>query len=553
MTTLSHTDTRPFTDAQGAGEAPMLTALTVIAHRDSQRVGELAVLTPLLSGKAVNLSRLEPNFAHRRGSSGTAPLADERLSRKGLRLTAGADGHVRIETRSPGQDVFVEGVALDESRDISPAELEAGVTLLLARSVCLLLHRLGDISLELALQDDGMVGESRALQRARQAARRAASNDDPVLIRGESGCGKEPTAALVHDRSDRRAKLKQVVNLAGIPSEMAASTLFGSVRGAYTGATQRPGQFQSAHGTTLVLDEIGLAGLEVQQALLRAIENREVRRVGATELEKIDVRLIASTDRDLEAKIEQGLFLAPLLHRLEANRIWLAPLRERREDIGRLFYFFVRQRLKELGRLGRLRPDAKGGSWVPAWLVERLVRHRWPGNIRELSNAARDLVGHGLDDPRMSWVPELEQRLTAPDLAKVSSVDARTSSAELETDGASSPQTKPNRSKTVYRDADSVDDQELEQAMAKNDYVVAAAARDLGVRRTALVERIDRHPTLRLARDLSKEELEQAIQDMGFQPHALAQHFKVGKKALKDHIRKIGLHPDDRSGTGEGS
>ena len=539
---ISDTETRPFTGTSSDATPPLVPALTVIAHRDPGRVGDLAVLAPLLTGKAVTLSRLEPVFAPRRGRPGsTQPLGDERLSRKGLRLTVDADGGVRIESVSPGQDVFVEGTALGAGRNVSPEELETGVTLLLSRSVCLLLHRLADLSLELALQDDGMIGESLAMQRTRQAVRRAAADDEPALIRGETGCGKELVAASIHRQSRRGQKLLSVVNLAAIPGEMAASTLFGSVRGAYTGATRRAGQFQSAHGTTLVLDEIGLAGPEVQQSLLRAIENREVRRVGATELETVDVRVVASTDRDLEAEIEHGRFLAPLLHRLETHRIWVAPLRKRRDDIGRLLYAFVGRRLDQLGRPDRLDPDPDGGSWIPAWLVERLVRHRGPGNVRELGNVARELVSHGLDDPRLSWTPELEARLTAPPLGGSPQL-------EVSSDPARPANPDPAPAAPQYRDVDGVTDEQLERAMAEADYVVAVAARRLGVRRTALIERIDRHDHLRLARDLAKPEIARAIARIGFSPDTLARHFRVGKKALKDRIRKLGLHPEDGHG-----
>ena len=204
-----------------------------------------------------------------------------------------------------------------------------------------------------------MVGESAALRQVRAHVERIADLPVPVLVRGETGTGKELVARAVHLRSPRRDGPFVSVNLGAIPRDLAAAELFGAVRGAYTGAAQdRPGFFRAARGGTLFLDEVGEAPPEVQAMLLRVLESGEMYPVGGQAPVATDVRLIAATDADLEERIRDGRFKAPLLHRLAGYEIRLPPLRERREDIGPLFVHFAREELERIGEAGR--PSCRG-------------------------------------------------------------------------------------------------------------------------------------------------------------------------------------------------
>src|SRR6185369_2634420 len=184
------------------------------------------------------------------------------------------------------------------------------------------------------------------------------------------------------------------VNMGAIPPALAAAELFGAARGAFTGADQRrTGYFSQAHGGTLFLDEIGETPPEVQVLLLRALETGEIQPVGAEAPRRVDVRVLAATDADLEEAIAAGRFRFSLFKRQTAYEIRLPALRERREDFGQLFFSFLRQELEALGEAGRLDdPGPRGDPWLPAPLVARLAAADWPGNVRQLRNAARQIA-----------------------------------------------------------------------------------------------------------------------------------------------------------------
>jgi formate hydrogenlyase transcriptional activator len=227
-------------------------------------------------------------------------------------------------------------------------------------------------------RDDGLVGQSPALATALDRLARVAPMDTTVLIEGETGTGKEVMARVLHRRSKRSAHPFVAVNLASIPESLVASELFGHEPGAFTGAMQRRiGRFEAADRATLFLDEVGELCPEMQVALLRAVQDGEYARLGASQTRHADVRLIVATNRSLERAVEDGRLREDLYYRLSVFPIHLPPLRERREDIPLLAEAFVRQLTMRLGR------RAVG---IEAASMQRLMAYSWPGNIRQLQN-----------------------------------------------------------------------------------------------------------------------------------------------------------------------
>jgi DNA-binding NtrC family response regulator len=205
-----------------------------------------------------------------------------------------------------------------------------------------------------------------------------------VLIVGDSGTGKELVANALHDTSPRHGKRFLPINCAAIPAEILESELFGHEKGSFTGATSRKvGKFELADGGTLFLDEIGELPLEMQVKLLRVLEQREFMRVGGTETISVDIRLIAATNSDLEAAVEEGRFRSDLYYRLKVVTLKIPPLRKRREDIPLLANHFLDLFKKENGREGmHISPEA----------MRALVQTNWEGNVRELKNLIESLV-----------------------------------------------------------------------------------------------------------------------------------------------------------------
>ncbi len=223
----------------------------------------------------------------------------------------------------------------------------------------------------------GLVGSSETMRRLYALIERVAALDSSVLIEGETGTGKEVVARALHDHSPRRGGPYVVCDLGSLGSEVSDSELFGHVRGAYTGAHRdRVGAFEAAHGGTIFLDEVGELPLELQPKLLRALESRQVRRVGDSEYRTIDVRVIAATNRDLDAEVKAGRFREDLYHRLGVIVARIPALREHPSDIPELVARF-------LGSNGRA-PDAES--------LASLTAYDWPGNVRELRNVIERAV-----------------------------------------------------------------------------------------------------------------------------------------------------------------
>jgi len=225
---------------------------------------------------------------------------------------------------------------------------------------------------------EGIVGQSSALRHVLQLVETVAPSDSTVLLLGETGTGKELIARAIHDRSRRKQRTFVKLNCAAIPTGLLESELFGHERGAFTGAiTQKLGRLELADQGTLFLDEVGDIPIEIQPKLLRALQEREFERLGSTRTKKVDVRLVAATNRDLEKMIETREFRSDLYYRLNVFPIRIPPLRERPEDIPLLVRYFA----QKYGR--RMEKQVES---VPAASMKKLATWHWPGNIRELEN-----------------------------------------------------------------------------------------------------------------------------------------------------------------------
>src|SRR5438105_864490 len=232
-----------------------------------------------------------------------------------------------------------------------------------------------------------IVGDSPAMRRVLDAVNRVGPKDITVLVRGDTGTGKELIASLIHAESRRASRPLVRFNCAAIPGELAEAELFGHTRGAFTGAAQaRRGFFAEANGGTLVLDEVGELSAPVQAKLLRALQEGEIQPVGAGRVEKVDVRVVACTNRDLAEEARAHRFREDLYYRLAVVELVVPPLHEHREDIPALAAEFSRRYAERFGVAGsRLAPE----------LIEALQRADWPGNFRELENAIARMVALG--------------------------------------------------------------------------------------------------------------------------------------------------------------
>ncbi len=531
----THTHTRPPRSLHAATSGqPATPCLTILAHPDPTRIGERAVLAPFLSGKSVPLSRLEPLFAPPRDQGTPRYLEDARLSRRPLLLRplgkAAQDG-VELDPGGTSTLLTLGGEPLAQTRRIPDAELAAGVTLVLARRVALLLHHTE--LLTPSEHSHGLVGESSAVVALREQIERAARRHDPVLLCGETGTGKELVARAIHRLSERRGKKFLTINLGAVPGELAGAELFGVARGAHTGAERkRPGYFQRAEGGTLLLDELGEASPEIQVALLRAIENQEIQVLGGQEPRKVDVRVLAATDADLDAAIESGTFRAPLLHRL-TTKIHLPPLRARRDDVGRLTVHFLRRELDAAGKAELLSPVGPDQHpWINAELLARLTCYHWPGNVRELENVVREITGTSADRAEMSLA--------------ASSPCLRNPAVALAVPRPATPAvTPPVADRDALRSPGEITTAELLDALGAAEWSVRGAARRLHISATSAYRLCDASAQIPKASALDRAQIEDAAARCQGNRVAMARRLRVSPRALLARMKKLDLLLED--------
>ena len=491
-------------------------ALTIAGHVDLRRVGERADLPALLAGEAVEISRRGPMFRDPTTLGAGEPLADPYLSRKPTTLRGLPGGRIEVIPNPAGPTVHVDGKGLTEPCVLDRAALAAGRSLTLGERVVLWLHE-ADALPHRPLEDHGLLGGSDAIRDLRQQIAQVADVSVPVLVRGESGSGKELVAAALHATSGRSGAFVSV-NMAAVPAQLAASELFGHGRGAFSGADKdQPGYFDRADGGTLFLDEIGASSDDVQAMLLRVLETGETQPVGARRPRRVDVRLVAATDADLEAAVAEGRFREPLLHRLAGYDLRVAPLRDRRDDVPRLFAHFLVDQLTELDEVTRVVPDGPiEAPWLPTSLIEHLLRHDWPGNVRELRNIARQTAIAGRGQTVVPVDRVLARLASGPDAVEAPPPAARMAPADI-------------------------DEDELLRVLEAHEWQLGPTAKSLGIARNTLNSIIERCPRVRRPKDLAAAELSAASARLGDDLRAMSRELRVSLRGLKLRMKELGL------------
>jgi len=311
-----------------------------------------------------------------------------------------------------------------------------------------------------------IIGNSASLRRVLKHVETVAPTDSTVLIYGETGTGKELIARAIHDLSPRRAKPFVKLNCAAIPTGLLESELFGHEKGAFTGAiAQRIGRFEVAHGGAIFLDEIGEVPLELQTKLLRVLQEREFERLGSSRTLRTDARLIAATNRDLEAMVSEQKFRSDLFFRLNVFPVHVPPLRERQGDIPLLVRHFTQQFTRRM---------KKGIETIPSAAMDALCRYHWPGNIRELQNVIERAV-----------------IVSTGSALSVDVADLKIPKAGHALEKATSPKSPTNG--TLHDVLEQSERQQILKALEQCDWVVAGlngAAVHLGMKRSTLQQRI---------------------------------------------------------------
>jgi len=521
----------PLATRSTSNEAEQVTrrciAVRVIAHPDAQRVGEFAPLFDEGSDGSVEISRNAPDFRTIEGRT-SGPLASPRITRTPLSIEL-QHGQLRI-AHAAATRVEINGELLQGERVLDADALQSGVVILFGKYLAFVLGYLELI--EAAPSAPFMVGDSSAMRVLRQEIQRIAEIDVPVLLRGETGVGKELVAAALHARSSRAGAPYVAVNVASVPASLAASELFGHRRGAFSGAVdEHKGYFSQAHGGTLFLDEIGDVASDVQAALLRAVESGVIQPLGGKTV-KVDVRLIAATDSNLEAAIAKREFREPLLRRF-SYEIWVPPLRSRRDDIGLLFIHFLRQMLGAAPSVDRLSPpEGDAEPWIPAAFVAALALHQWPGNVRELSNVALRFVvenrEHSVARVSDSLRSLLRPRPAEPPVPRGTPRPAALRPAPSRAERAAPPT-----------------DAELVSAMETAKFQRESAAKALGISKSYLYRRLARIPEIRALADIPGAEIEAALDAEGGDCTRAAERLRVSERALRIHLKKTSSNSSD--------
>jgi len=329
-----------------------------------------------------------------------------------------------------------------------------------------------------------IIGASKPMRRLLEATSRVAGRDVTVLVRGETGTGKEFVAELLHAQSSRSLKPLVRFNCAALPAELADAELFGHVKGAFTGATAtRQGFFAQADGGTLILDEIGELPLAVQAKLLRVLQEGEIQPVGSGRIEKVNVRVVASTNRDLLAEAKAGTFREDLYYRLAVVELVVPPLRDRKDDIPALAVEFARRYGERFG-LGHVTLESP--------LVDSLARADWPGNVRQLENTIARLAA--LSSGGIIGLADLQSASSGSDASNTlsaASQDAMTAMDHGDVDEP--PATDARNGPSLKEQVEAFERGLVARALDSTGGNQSEAARRLGVSRVTLIDKMKKY------------------------------------------------------------
>jgi len=348
------------------------------------------------------------------------------------------------------------------TKPVHPDELKALVNRALERR-----HLLDEVrtlrgAIDRKFGFENIIGRSAALMQVLDSATSVAHTDATVLILGETGTGKELLAKAIHANSPRSQYPFVIISCGSIPRELLESELFGHIRGSFTGAyTHKKGKVELADGGTVFLDEIGEMPMELQVRVLRLVQEHEIEKIGAANSQKVNVRIIAATHRNLESRVAEGLFREDLFYRLSVIPIKLPPLRDRKEDIPTMVEEFFERAKRKHG---------KPGMYLPAALMPYFAGYRWPGNIRELENLVERIVLLGrADEVTVTSLPDaLRAERNVIEVPRVS----------METEGMS---------------LEAVERELIVQALRKFNWNQTQAARHLDISRKTLMYRIAKY------------------------------------------------------------
>jgi two-component system nitrogen regulation response regulator GlnG len=456
--------------APDTSEPPRVPRLVIAFHPRIARVGDSIELG---LDRAVEIGRLRPDF-------GDGPLDDPFISRSTFAVKLTADG---VEIHNPDKvDVRVGGAIV---RGVQRAAM--GVDVVVGDRIVLRV----DDDCDPAGDDLGLVGRSGVMRALRAEIRRVAAMQIPVLVRGETGTGKELVARAIHAAGPRAKGPFVAVNLAAIPPTLGASELFGHDKGAFSGAGEaRRGCFERAAGGVLFLDELGDLDDAVQPMLLRALDSGELQPLGSTSIRRSDAQVVAATDADLDDRVATGGFRAALFHRLAGGDLRTPPLRDRGLDVALLFARFAGD------RDDTLQPTA----WLAGSLAAELFRAPFPGNVRQLRAVARHLAG----------LAQVDRKVVEPLLA--------------------APVTAP----------DHIDDTRLRDTLRAHRFEPGATADALGISRAALYRLMVR-ASIRTASDLAADEIEAARRDTSGDLDAMAEKLQVSARGLRLRMTQLGM------------
>ncbi len=499
-----------------------LLTLTVVYHPDLSLIG--ARYQPQSTLSTWGICRSSPQFLTR--DRKLRPLSDGFISRKELILTI-KGSNCYLSQGESSTEINVLNHKQSSEYCFDDEMLRKGVVVSLSGRVVLLLHYRSAIEKKDVAQLDeyGLLGVSENTLSVRSLIRKVASLKLPILIRGESGTGKEVVANAIHKMGNRKKAAFISINMASIPKDLVSSELFGSVKGAFTGAACRDGYFQRANNGCLFLDEIGEAHADVQVALLRALETGVVQAVGSEKCEKLNVRIIAATDANLEKLIGIDSFKMPLLQRLSGVVVELSPLRKRVDDFGILFSHFLIEVLEEVGQQDKFVNTEDDKQFYWAWLFAQFCQLNWPGNVRQLKNVTTQLAVALLGYDNFSdfdWYGFVKS--IANEVAVQAEPNEQVVSKVIEN------KRKPRE----------ITDGEIKTVLAKHEWQIKQTANELGISRAALYLRIDACSELHRANKLTDKQLNSSFIKYRGDLNQMVPELKVSRQALKRRLSEIG-------------